>query len=426
MSASMELFRPFKYPLFRRFLLAEFIYRSPIWMVCLLLGVLAQQQHPHSTFYQGMIGFLYNLPVLFLGPLGGLLADTINRIVILRWIQVWYLLSSLLMLGALYWAHALMPWILGCAVITGIGFGFSAPALNAIIADLITKSADLAASIGVFTAAGRMCQFIGYAVGGLMISWVGVKSCFMLSALLYVVACLLLCTINVTSSRAHSPDEKNVTFKHAVTYVLTHFPVRLTLLLTVFIGALVWPYVFQMPLINAVYLHGSPQTLGTLLGVGGCGGLMGGLVMMLRRSHHYLTRIIAVNLVVIAVMLVAFSLVRSVIADYVVIFILDFALSVFMIASATFLQQLVSNDIRGRIMSLYSMAIYGMVPVGCIFFYGTVGEFVNVMHLFLFSGCFLLVLSLWYITVLNRVRGDALSVFIEKGLLQSEVEINKL
>ena len=426
MNASMELFRPFKYPLFRRFLLAEFIYRSPIWMVCLLLGVLAQQQHPHSTFYQGMIGFLYNLPILFLGPLGGALADAISRILILRWIQVWYLLSSLLMLGALYWAHSLMPWILACALITGMGFGFSAPALNAIIADLITNSSDLAASIGVFTAAGRMCQFVGYAVGGLMISWVGVKICFMLSALLYVLALMLLCTINVTSYRADTKDEKNVSIKHAVTYSLQYFPVRLTLLLTVFIGALVWPYVFQMPLINAVYLHGSSQTLGALLGVGGGGGLVGGMVMMLRRSHHYLTRIIAVNLVVIALMLIAFSLVRSVTADYVVIFILDFALSVFMIVSATFLQQLVTNDIRGRIMSFYSMAIYGMVPVGCIFFYGTIGEFVNVMHLFLFSGCFLLALSLWYITVLNRLRGDALSVFIGKGLVQSEVEINKL
>ena len=416
-----QLLWPFHYRDFNLLLTGECFYRSAIWMTSLVFGILATRIKGDSTFYVGLIGFGFNIPMLFLMPVTGVLADRIVRLKILKWVQVIFMVPALVMALVLleglpnYWL------MLAMVLLFGVGFAVGNPALLSIVHDIVLEPKVLGGALSIFISSSRIFQFVGYGLGGILFAVFGAGFCFWLSIGTYLITLFILFFVR-TRVKIEHPDKPNFLqdVKEGFLFVKSFFPVWVVIALVILNGFIVWPYIFQMPIVNKYYLGGTPATLGLLLALGGAGGAIGGLIVAFRKNTRHLTHLIIISSGVISVSLLLLTFCRQVSVAAPLMFTLDFGLSMLMIVSNVFVQHLTPNEKRGRVMSIFAMGNIGMIPLGSLVFYGGLGEWLGPMWMFFIGGVIFLVAIALFIVVLPQIRQEAMPIFVQKGLIEAD------
>ena len=144
-------------------------------------------------------------------------------------------------------------------------------------------------------------------------------------------------------------------------------PIRAILLLLAVVSFTGMPYTVLMPMFASKVLHGGPHTLGLLMASTGVGAVIGALWLASRRSVLGLGRMVAIAGALFGAGLVAFSRVaRRCGCRSLLLMITGGGMMVQMAATNTLLQTLVDEDKRGRVMSFYTMAFFGMMPFGSL------------------------------------------------------------
>jgi predicted MFS family arabinose efflux permease len=210
-------------------------------------------------------------------------------------------------------------------------------------------------------------RLLGPSVAGLLIATVGEGFCFLLNAVSYVavIAALMAMTIAPKFTRPHNPHLWQ-SWREGVTYVFESVPIRSVLLLLAVVSFMGMPYATLLPIFAQDILHGGAQTLGFLMGAAGIGALVGALYLASRRTALGLESVIVVAASIFGVGLLVFSLSRVFWLSCGLMIVSGFGMMVHMAACNTLVQTLVDDDKRGRVMSLYSMALRGMVPLGSL------------------------------------------------------------
>jgi MFS family permease len=144
-------------------------------------------------------------------------------------------------------------------------------------------------------------------------------------------------------------------------------PVRAVLLLMTLISFMAVPFAVLMPVFATEVLHGGPQTLGFLLAAQGVGALAAALFMAHRSGMRGLGRLIAGASAIFGVGLVGFAFSTSLWLSMLLLAVAGFGLLLQTASSNTFLQMIVGDALRGRIMSLYTLAFVGTLPLGSLF-----------------------------------------------------------
>lgn len=403
--------KPFKHRNFVLFLLAEFIYRVPVWMGALVFGLLVKQWVGNSTFYEGMVGFAYNLPMLLFTPFTGVLADRFNRLKIIRLLQILYfVLSAAVALALAVKLHSVL-FIVVMIFFIGVGFSIGSPALLATIPNLVDDPEIKGTAVSLVMAFNRSFQFLAYAIGGFLFAWLGAMNCFVISCVCFVVAFVLFHFIKVNQPPPQRQRHPIADLKTGFSFVHKQFAIRATLLLLCLNGLFAWPYIFQMPIVNGEYFGGAPAQLGIIMACGGIGGTIGALMMGMKKDIINLTKLIRGSAIIVGASLITLSLSRSVSAGMVAAFFLDLGMSMLMVSVNIFLQRLCTDDIRGRLMGVFMMSSVGLIPVGSLLFYGVLGQWVNLMHLFFVGGVIFFVGVVAYSIVVSRVRANAAELY---------------
>ncbi|HKJ92725.1 MAG TPA: MFS transporter, partial [Longimicrobiales bacterium] len=144
-------------------------------------------------------------------------------------------------------------------------------------------------------------------------------------------------------------------------------PVRAVLILIMVVSIMAVPFTVLMPVFATDVLHGGPDTLGFLTASQGVGALVGALFLAQRDTVRGLGRVIAIAALIFGVGLTAFGMARVLVLSMLLLAVAGFGLMVQTASSNTFLQTAVSDDMRGRIMSFYTMAFSGTMPIGSLF-----------------------------------------------------------
>jgi predicted MFS family arabinose efflux permease len=137
-------------------------------------------------------------------------------------------------------------------------------------------------------------------------------------------------------------------------------------LLLAFVSLCGFPYMVLMPIFADRILGGGPRTLGILLGAAGVGALGGALALAARRQVQGLGRIVALSVATTGVMLILFSVSRTLLLSTILVALIGCTLMLQMAASNTLLQTMVVDRLRGRVMSFYSLSLLGMSPFGSL------------------------------------------------------------
>jgi MFS family permease len=323
-----------------------------------------------SKLALGLISFTVALPMLFISPLGGALADRLERRSLIVAGQAMVVLSELAIFGLLYTDRLLFWHLVVAAGVMGVVFPFIMPARQAIVANVVGR-AGLTNAMALTMAGMNMTRIIGPAAAGFLIGVVGVESTYVVGISLYAVG--LVCLFQVEQSRpAAETRELSITRNMAdgARYVGQN---RLVLVL-LFFGLV--PMFLAMPFqtllvvfADEIWNVGS-WGLGLLSAAGGLGGVVGSMYVAWRSDSHKRVRPMMVSMVAFGIFLLLFAISPWFLLALPLVFAANIFASVYGTLNNTAIQLLIPDQVRGRISSFlmmsFSLPLLGTLPMSAV------------------------------------------------------------
>ncbi|WP_131781942.1 MFS transporter [Legionella gresilensis] len=409
--------KPFTYPGFRFIFISEICFFTAVWMAGMVFGLIATHIKGNSPFYVGLIGFGFNLPMLF-GPLVGALVDRYQRPLIMKLVSLSGLFAALFMAILLLFGWPNFWLMLFLVIIYGFSQSFYFPAIVASVSDLIADENVKGSATSLINSTNRVVMFFGYGLGALLITYISEGATYWFNALLFLLSFIFL--LNIPHKVEKHIARKSVLQEMlaGLFYVKNSLPVFVIITLLGFIGLLGWPYLFLVPVVNRYYLGGNAGTLGLLLAIGGIGGTIGAFYMSARKTVLGLNRIFLVSFLILVISMFLLAFCRSVWLALPVLLLIDFGLMVTLTAGMVFIQQIVPVEFQGRVIGIITMVSFGTIPIGSTLFYGVVGSFSNVMIAFGVAAIILLLVLFWYINKIPKIRQSVAPIYLQKGLIK--------
>lgn len=329
---------------------------ATIWLVYYLTN---------SPVFLGIVGFSSQIPSFFLAPFGGVFVDRFSRYRTLIGTQIFSMIQSLA-LAVLALTGTIQVWhIIGLSLFQGLINSVDSPARQAFAPELVERKEHLANAIAMNSTMINTAQLIGPAIGGLLIASLGAAYCFLIDGLSYIAVIIALFAMNI-KPRQLALTIGNPFQKVAEVFVYAfNFPaIRAILLLSALISFTGLQQTILLTIFAEDILQGSAETLGFLMAASGIGASAGGIYLATRKTILEIGQLIAFAPTILGVGLIAFSLSRFLPFSLFIMLFVGLGTILQIAASNTFLQTIVEDDKRGRLMSLYTMSFLGMLPLG--------------------------------------------------------------
>ena len=328
------------------------------WLVYRLTG---------SSALLGAVGFVGQIPVFLLAPVGGIVADRYSRRNIVVATQTASMLLAFAM-AALTLSGTVRIWeIFVLAALLGVTNSFDIPARQSFIVEMVGKR-DLMNAIALNSSMFNVSRVVGPAVAGILVATIGEGWCFFANgaSFLAVIAGLLLMDVKRREAVAQTTSSLAQVME-GFRFVIRNPPVHLILILLGIVSLTGMPYTVLMPIFADRILHGGPKALGELSSVAGVGALAAALLLATRQDVRGLGRWVAMAALGFGATLVAFAFSRNLWLSAAILIPTGFSIMMQMGASNTLIQSMVPDQLRGRVMSVYSMMFMGMAPIGSLF-----------------------------------------------------------
>ena len=335
----------------------------------------------NSSFLLGAVGFAGQIPVFLFAPLGGIVADRYNRQRVVIGTQVVSMVLAFI-LAALTLTHTVQVWhIFVLAALLGVVNAFDIPGRQSFLVEMVGRE-DLMNAIALNSSMFNGARIIGPAIAGILVAKIGEGWCFFANAVSYIAVIFGLFMMRVGARTYVPPSGSPIDHMlQAFHWVRNTGPIRALLLLLGLVSLVAMPYTILMPVFAANVLHAGGQglaafldardlgavRLGVLMAATGVGALLGALTLASRTGVRGLGRWVAYSCGGFGVALVLFAASRSFWLSTFLLLPVGFCMMLQMSASNTLIQAMVPDNMRGRVMALYSMMFMGMAPFGALF-----------------------------------------------------------
>jgi MFS family permease len=337
----------------------------------------------------GLVAFSSQLPSFFLPPIAGVLTDRVNRHRLLLVTQSLAMVQAF-GLAALVWSGHVQIWqlILFNVLLSAIN-AFDMTARQTFLGEMLDDPEDLANAIALNSAMVNGSRLFGPSLAALLIATTGEAGCFFLNGLSFLAVLLALLAMRLPPKPAagvRTPIMQGL--REGFAFVVGHAPVRVVLLLVSVVSLLGLPYAVLMPIFARETMGNNPHGYGLLMTAPGVGALTASLVIAWLGLRYALVRI-AVGPALTGICLIGFAATTSLWPGLAFLFGVGFGLMLLLNTSNTLLQSLVPNEVRGRVLSFYTMSFLGMAPLGSLIL-GTAADAIGVANVLSISGAFCL------------------------------------
>jgi len=320
----------------------------------------------NSKLLLGVVAAVGSAPMVFSSVWGGSLADLYPKRSILVLTQSAQMLCAFLLAAGVWLGFATPAFIMVVAAFNGTAMGFDMPARQAFTVEMTSRE-DLLNAISLNSSIVNGARVVGPSIAGLMIAAVGVAMCFFLNGLSFiaVIAGLLLMRlppfkrkIEIVSAGEHAWE--------GIVYSMRHPRVRTILGLFLAVGVFGWSYAVLMPAFARDVLGRGANGYGVLMSASGTGAFVGAL-MVATYGHLFTPRKLALGGVwLFSAAMLAFSFTRSFSLALLFLFAAGFGMLLFFSTSNTLLQTIVPDEMRGRVMGVWSLVFGAMIPLGSL------------------------------------------------------------
>ena len=332
-----------------------------------------------SSLLLGEVGFASQIPVFLVAPIGGMVADRVNRHRIVIATQAASMILAFILATLTLLNIVTVKEIFVLAALLGVVNAFDIPGRQSFLVDMVGKE-DLMNAIALNSSMFNGARVIGPAIAGILVAKIGEGWCFFANGVSYIAVIVGLLLMNVQNVQRPKSDSPIADIVEGFRWVSSTGPIRMLLLLLGLVSLVGMPYTVLMPVFADKILHGGASgiaallrakdpgavRLGVLMGATGVGALLGALTLALRSGVRGLGRLIVITCAGFGASLIVFAVSRNFWFSAFLLIPVGFCIMLQMACSNTLIQTMVPDALRGRVMSLYSMMFMGMAPFGAL------------------------------------------------------------
>ena len=322
----------------------------------------------HSVLLLGVVSFSGQIVAFMLCPFAGVWVERLDRRKLLLATQSAAAVQSLSLAALTLTGHITFREIVVLMIFQGVINAFDMPGRQSFLVQMVDDRSDLPNAIAISSSMVNCARLLGPALAGLVIAAVGEGWCYFLDGVSYfaVIGSLLLMRIRPMERKRRTTTMLEQ-MHEGWSYVSTFRPIRSILMLFALLAMMGYSYTVLLPVFAAQIFHGDAKTLGWLSGAAGLGALISALSLTLRTSVVGLTRMLQIASFVLGVALILFGLSHTLWLSLLIMVFVGFGIMQCASGANTIVQSLVTEDMRARVMSFYTMAFFGSAPFGSLF-----------------------------------------------------------
>ncbi len=372
----LSAFRSLSHRNFRLFFGGQLISLIGTWMQSVAQGWLVLRLS-NSAFMLGVVAFAAYAPILLVALFAGVVVDHVDRRRLILVAQMLLMLSAFV-LATLTWMHVVrVEHIIILAALNGLVSSFDMPGRQAFLADMVGRE-DLPDAIALNSMIFNGARAVGPAIAGILLIVLGEAGCFFLNGLSYLAVIWSLMQMDIPR---RMPERFGAVMlervREGLSYVWGHRATFYLMLVVAITSGFGVQYSVLVPVFARDLLHGGPRTYGFLLAAQGVGAVMGAVALATRSSEpRALRQNLALGLFCMALSIAAFGLSPWMALSLGAQMLIGAGLMSYMATTNTLLQLFVADELRGRVMSIYTISFIGMAPLGSLEV-GFVGEHIG-------------------------------------------------
>ncbi len=361
LSAGRATFKAFEVPNYRRYFAGQAISLSGTWMQMAAQAWLVLTLTGSATTL-GLIVALQTLPILLLGPYGGVIADRVDKRRTMILLQGLMGVQALI-LGALTVTGEVEVWQIGAlAVLLGLNNAFENPARQSFMLEMVGPE-HLRNAVSLNSVLVNVARTIGPAIAGILIATVGEGVCFLVNAASFVAVIFSLVTLDRSAIHPSPPTARGPgQLREGLRYIRGERELAIPLLMMALVGTLAYEFQVTLPVMARQGLHVGATGYGFMTAAMGAGAVAGGLLVAAIGRTGLRPLVLAAVAFGAAIMLAALAPTLPI--ELAALALVGWASISFMATGNSTLQLGAEPSMRGRVMSLWFVAFQGSTPIG--------------------------------------------------------------
>jgi len=395
-----KVFKAFQYRDFRLMWIGACTSSIGTWMQIVAQGWLIYRLS-HSSFLLGLDQFLGGIPIFLFSLIGGVVADRVDRRKILL-VSQYIQMASAGILTVLVATGIVHVWeILSLSFVSGFAQAFGSPAYSALIPTLVDRE-DMPNAIALNSIQFNTAVTIGPALAGVALAQLGESWCFGLNALSFLAPIITLSIIASNFQPRKSTESVFSSLKQGISFVRQQNSMVALIVLAFTMTFLGTPMRTYMPVFVKDIFHRGPETFGNLLSLMGIGTILGSLGVASLGNMGNKGRFALSMLVCLGLGIAGFSLSKSLPLSYAMLVVVGASMMAVFATVTSLVQLITTNDMRGRVMSVYNCAFRGGMPMGNLMS-GWLVPFFTAPLVFAVNGIALVAVALYFLILQRRV-----------------------
>lgn len=350
---------------YRIYWVGQLISLTGSWMQSVALGWLVLIL-TNSPFYLGLVGFTASIPILFFSLFGGVLADKFSKRNLLITTQILAMVQAFILAGLMV-SKVINVWhILFLATFLGTVNAIDAPTRQSFIAEIVSKE-YLTNAIALNSTMFNAARITGPALAGILMTVIGISGIFIINGISFLaVICSLFLINNVKVNLTNHQNSIWENLKEGFQYIKSSKIIISIIILVASFSVFGTSYMMLMPVFARDILKVGASGLGFLMAFSGIGALFGALSLASMGDYKRKGFLLTAGNLVLPITLFFFAISKSFTVSSIFIFGVGWSMITQMASANSLIQSIVPDNLRGRIMSLYTLTFFGMMPIGSI------------------------------------------------------------
>ena len=370
------------------------------WMQIVAQGWLIYRLS-HSAFLLALDQFLGGIPIFLFSLIGGVVADRIERRKVLL-VSQYVQMASAATLTFLVATGMVHVWHILClSFVSGFAQAFGGPAYSALIPTLVDRE-DMPNAIALNSIQFNLAVTIGPALAGQALAKLGEKWCFGLNALSFLAPIITLLMIRARFNPVATTESMFTSLKEGIKFVRRQGSMEALIVLAFCMTALAMPMRTYIPVFVKDIFHRGPETYGNLLSVMGIGSICGSLMVAGLGNIRHKGRFAIAGLICLGAGISAFALSPKLLFSYAMLFVVGVSMMAVFATVISLVQLITTNEMRGRVMSVYNCAFRGGMPMGNLLS-GWLVPMLGAPLILGVNGVLLVAMALYFLLIQRRV-----------------------
>lgn len=360
-----QTFASFKHRNFRIWFIGQLVSLVGTWMQNTAQGYLIFTL-TQSPAFLGYVSFFSGMPAWLFTLYGGVIADRMPRRILLIITQSTMMVLAFILAGLIYF-KLVQPWhILVLSFLLGVANAFDAPARQAFTVEMVSRE-DLTNAIAMNATMFNGALVVGPAVAGFTYAVAGPVWCFIINGLSFIAVIIALLLMKLPPFKPLLVKSSSLTqLKEGLAYAFSHKTIRIIIINIGLVSFFGMGIITLMPAWAVTILHGDVTTNGLLLSARGIGAMIGALMIAVLSVYKIKGRLWVFGSFIMPVLMLIFAVVRWL--PFSLLSMVLFGLGFMLVGniSNALVQSLVSDELRGRVMGIYTLLFFGLNPIGSL------------------------------------------------------------